>query len=186
MKIDGPKINDPKPATETRVSNPAPAQSVTLPAGTTQTNIVTQPAACGRTAPALLDYLSESGTPEEILAEPREWLRQNPGLSAEAMYAHLEATSVTHGTLRKAIKWAFDDVTREPEQHDASAPADVLKALQEELATTKKALAETQREKMIFARQRDLAIERNNELARKVKALEGGRTSSELAAMGVE
>ncbi len=166
MKIDGPKITE-------------PAKDVAPPKD------AIKPAPSSRTALCLLDYLAESGTPEDILAEPRLWLVSNPGLTAEAMYAHLEAEGVTHGTLRKAIKWAFDDVTREPETHDASAPADVLAALQSELATTKKALAETQREKMIFARQRDLAIERNNELARKVKALEGGRTSAELMAMGV-
>jgi hypothetical protein len=198
-KISGPENStqsrDDKPGIHNAPSPVAPVPTKTPPPPPAGVEVSTQTPGTDTNAPraaaSLFAYLKESGTPEEKLVEPASWLADQTGTpSAEALYRHLEAHSdlpdgVTLGTLRKAGKYTFGDHF-EPAQGISQVPAEAVKQLEDELAVAKKALADSNRERLIAVRQRDSAVEEKNELARQVRRLQGGRTHQQLVEAGLE
>ncbi len=144
------------------------------------------------TARQLLDHMVSDGTPKKVLAESEEWLKQNEGASAQALYRHMEAVGCdgaqgrpSAGTLRKACKFTFG-ADAEPDSLVEKSASDEIKRLRSENESLRKAVEAANNARAVVVRQLDMANEAKNELARRCAILSGGKSKEELSALGLK
>ena len=159
-------------------------------AAVTQTPPAPAPAKAPESAPAksgahLLAYLESTGSGERRLKTAKAFLAEHPGATAEQVYRDMEASGVQLGTLRRAGKWTFGDAF-EPDSAAMIGAPEEIDRLRQENEQLKKSLASTSAEKLSYYRQRNLALDKQNELTRQLKALKGRHSAEELMAAGID
>lgn len=185
-----------KPPETTKPGEPKPTEPTPKPGepkpSTPETPAPTAPASMLLTARQLLDYMLQDGTPKKVLAESEEWLKDNEGASAQALYYHMEAVGCdgaqgrpSVGTLRKACKFTFG-ADAEPDTIVEKSASDEIKRLRSENESLRKAVESANNQRAVTTRQLDNANAAKNELSRRVAILQGGKTPEELAALGLK
>jgi len=163
-----------------------------------------------KSAPDLLTFLKDTGSPRKILEEAVRWTREQITVSggphtsslsfeqalerakeqkrdiptAEILYRHLEATNCKQGTLRKAGKWIWGDEF-EPESVVLQAPADELLNLRRQNEMLSQNLRNKSADCLGLSQQNTHLLDRVNDLERKVRYLSMNKSAAELAAAGI-